>query len=88
MYVIIVYDVEQSRVPKVCQYLKRWLNWVQNSVFEGELRESQLERIKRDLLDLIDHEYDSVYIYKLPHRKLIRKEVLGIEKAMVETFLI
>jgi len=46
MYVIIVYDIDQSRVAKVCQYLRRWLHWVQNSTFEGELTESQLERIK------------------------------------------
>ena len=88
MYVVIVYDVEQSRVAKVCQYLRRWLHWVQNSAFEGELTESQLKRIKTDLLNLIDPEYDSIYIYRLPHQKFVKKEVLGIEKAMVETFLI
>ncbi|MGB9825625.1 MAG: CRISPR-associated endonuclease Cas2 [Desulfofundulus sp.] len=37
MYVIIVYDVGQSRVAKVCQYFKRFLHWVQNSAFEGEI---------------------------------------------------
>jgi CRISPR-associated protein Cas2 len=47
MYVVIVYDVEQTRVAKVCQYLRRWLHWVQNSAFEGELTEAQLERSRR-----------------------------------------
>ena len=88
MYVVIVYDVEQSRVAKVCQYLRRWLHWVQNSAFEGELTESQLERIKTDLLDIIDREYDSIYIYKFPNKKFVRKEVLGIERAITETILI
>ena len=30
MYVIIVYDVEQKRVQKVCNFLRRYLCWVQN----------------------------------------------------------
>lgn len=87
MYVVIVYDIEQSRVAKVCQYLRRFLHWVQNSAFEGELTESQLERIKADLRDMIDLDYDSVYIYRLPDRSVIRKEVIGQEKAITDVFL-
>ncbi|MFN4179503.1 MAG: CRISPR-associated endonuclease Cas2 [Armatimonadota bacterium] len=87
MYVVIVYDVEQSRVAKVCQYLRRFLHWVQNSAFEGELTESQLERIKVDLRDMIDLDYDSVYIYRLPDRNVVRKEVIGQEKAITNAFL-
>ncbi len=87
MYVVIVYDVEQSRVAKVCQYLRRFLHWVQNSAFEGELTESQLERIKADLREMIDLDYDSVYIYRLPDRNVVRKEVIGQEKAITEAFL-
>jgi len=87
VYVVIVYDVEQSRVAKVCQYLRRWLHWVQNSAFEGELSEAQLERIKAELRDLIDPNYDSVYIYRLPDRKFVQKDVLGQEKAITEAFL-
>ncbi|MCX7969916.1 MAG: CRISPR-associated endonuclease Cas2 [Armatimonadetes bacterium] len=87
MYVVIVYDVEQSRVAKVCQYLRRFLHWVQNSAFEGELTESQLERIKADLRDMIDLDYDSVYIYRLPDRSIVRKEVIGQEKAITDVFL-
>ncbi|MFN3422493.1 MAG: CRISPR-associated endonuclease Cas2 [Armatimonadota bacterium] len=87
MYVVIVYDVEQSRVAKVCQYLRRFLHWVQNSAFEGELTESQLERIKGDLRDMIDLDYDSVYIYRLPDRNVVRKEVIGQEKAITDAFL-
>jgi len=87
MYVLLVYDVEQARVAKVCQYLRRWLHWVQNSAFEGEISEAQLERIKADLQDLIDPDYDSVYIYRLPGKEFVRKEVLGQEKAFTDTFL-
>ena len=87
MYVVIVYDVEQSRVARVCQYLRRFLHWVQNSAFEGELTESQLERIKQELSELIDPEYDSVYIYPLPDRKFVKRDVIGQEKAPIEAFI-
>lgn len=87
MYVVIVYDVEQSRVAKVCQYLRRFLHWVQNSAFEGELTEAQLERIKASLREIIDLDYDSIYIYRLPDKRFLRKEVLGQEKAITEMFL-
>lgn len=87
MYVNIVYDVEQARVAKVCQYLRRFLHWVQNSAFEGELSESQLERLKLGLKNLIDPDYDSVYIYRLPHKKYLRKEIMGQEKALIDQIL-
>ncbi len=74
-------------MTKVCQYLRRFLTWVQNSAFEGELTEGQLERIKVELDDLIDTTYDSVYIYLLPDKKFVRKEVLGQAKAITEPFL-
>lgn len=87
MYVIIVYDVEQARVAKVCQYLRRFLHWVQNSAFEGELTEAQLERVKMGLREIIDPDFDSVYIYRFPHKKYLRKEVVGQAKAPTEQFL-
>jgi CRISPR-associated protein Cas2 len=37
MHIILVYDVGEERVGKVCNYLKRYLPRVQNSVFEGDL---------------------------------------------------
>ncbi len=87
MYVIIVYDVEQERVARVCQFLRRFLHWVQNSAFEGELSESQLETIKARLGKILDLDKDSVYIYRLPDRKYLRKEVIGQEKALIEAIL-
>ncbi|MBT9252207.1 MAG: CRISPR-associated endonuclease Cas2 [Brockia lithotrophica] len=87
MYVIVVYDVEQARVAKVCRYLRRFLHWVQNSAFEGELTEAQLKRVKNELNRLINPQTDSVYIYRLPGKKWIKKEVLGQEKNGYQYFL-
>jgi len=60
---------------------------VQNNAFEGELTGAQLERIKAGLSDLIDQDYDSVYIYRLPDKKYVQKEVLGLKKALTEILL-
>ena len=35
MYVIAVYDVNQKRVAKMLKLCRRYLHWIQNSVFEG-----------------------------------------------------
>lgn len=87
MYVIVVYDVDQARVGKVCQFLRRFLHWVQNSAFEGFLTESQLERVKEGLKDLIDKEYDSIYIYKLPDNRWLKREVIGQEKRRMDRII-
>ncbi len=80
MYVIIVYDVNIKRVNKVCQFLRRYLNWVQNSVFEGELTESELMRIEIGLKEIIDESEDSIVIYILPNEKVINKRFIGTKK--------
>ena len=85
MYVVIVYDVNVSRVNKVKKFLRQYLHWVQNSVFEGEITLAEFERIKEGLLDLIDENEDSVIIYKL--RSKPKRESLGIEKNPLEDII-
>lgn len=87
LYVVIVYDVDVARVPKVCKFLRRYLHWVQNSVFEGELRESQLEEVRAALRELIDPTSDSVYIYRVRDAKWIDKEILGQERSPTEAII-
>ncbi|KAA0015087.1 MAG: CRISPR-associated endonuclease Cas2 [Thermoplasmata archaeon] len=81
MYVVVVYDVGVDRVSKVCHFLRRYLNWIQNSVFEGELTESQLMEVKAGLKQLIDKKEDSVRIYRFRCRDVVKVDVVGIEKA-------
>jgi len=81
MYVIIVYDVSVSRVNKVCQFLRQYLNWVQNSVFEGELTESELKRVEIGIKEIIDENEDSIIIYSFQAQKFLQKEHIGIKKA-------
>lgn len=87
MYVIVVYDVEQERVDKVCRLLRRYLRWVQNSAFEGELTESQLEGLKESLKAIIDAEKDSAYFYVLRDAKWMKKEIVGRNKGSVDYLL-
>ena len=84
MYVIIVYDINVERVNKVKAYLRQHLFWIQNSVFEGELTESEFEIVYKELLKIIDEDVDSIIIYKLRMQELLNREVLGVEKAPIE----
>ena len=79
MYLVIVYDINVNRVNKVHKFLKSYLHWQQNSVFEGKITKSQYYEIIEKLEDLIDNEEDSIIIYKFPS-KYLEKKVLGIEK--------
>ncbi len=81
MYVIIVYDVSVDRVGKVCQFLRRYLNWIQNSVFEGELSRAQLREVEIRLKDLVDLGEDSVVIYCMRTDQAFKRRVIGVEKA-------
>jgi CRISPR-associated protein Cas2 len=87
MYIVVVYDVEQGRVNRVCQLLRRYLHWVQNSAFEGELSEAQLERLKSELSEIIDREKDSAYFYILEDVRWLRKEVLGRNRGSIDNLL-
>lgn len=87
MYVIIVYDIKVERVNKVKSFLRQYLFWIQNSVFEGEASESEFKIIYDGLMRIIDTEVDSVIIYKLRMADVMNREVLGIEKAPIDEIL-
>ncbi len=86
MYLVIVYDVNVDRVNKVHKFLKAYLHWQQNSVFEGKVTKSQYNDIVNKLNRLIDEDEDSIIIYKFPY-KYLEKKVLGIEKNPI-TFIL
>ena len=80
MFVILVYDIQEKRVAKVLKTCRRYLNWVQNSVFEGELTPAKLEKLKGDLKKIIKKEKDSVLIYQFRTLKYSKREIMGLEK--------
>lgn len=87
MYAIIVYDIKVDRVNKVKGYLRKHLNWIQNSVFEGDVTQSELEEIKKGLKEIINKKEDSVIIFVVRSEKAFKRQVLGIEKAPVSGIL-
>jgi CRISPR-associated protein Cas2 len=87
MYVIIVYDVEQKRVTKVMKFLRRFLTWVQNSVFEGETTEAKFKEIQMGLKKLINKDKDSIVSYQMESEKNFKRSVLGLEKNPTDTMI-
>ena len=86
MYMIIFYKGNVDRVNKVNKFLKAYLHWQQNSVFEGKVTKSQYNEIIDKLNKLTDEDEDSVIIYKFPY-KYLEKRVLGIEKNPISFIL-
>lgn len=87
MYVIAVYDVGQKRVAKMLKLCRRYLNWIQNSVFEGEITEAKLLEFKYEATLLMDEETDSLIIFKTRQEKWLDKEIVGKERQNLGTFL-
>ena len=80
VYIILVYDISVKRVNKVHKYLKQYLYWRQNSVFEGELSASGFSMLKAGLLDIIEVDEDMVIFYTVKSESYMKTEILGTEK--------
>lgn len=87
MYVILTYDVDESRCSKVCNYLRTYLHRVQNSVFEGELTEAKMARMKAGLREKIDCDVDSVLLWVLRDVKWAERETMGLERHPISNIL-
>lgn len=87
MYVIAVYDCGQKRVGKMLKLCRRYLNWIQNSVFEGEITEVRLEELKTAAQNIMNEEKDSFIIFKTRQEKWLDKEVVGKERNSLSNFL-
>ena len=86
MYVILVYDVDQKRTSKMLKLCRRYLSWIQNSVFEGEISEVQLKQLTLEAKRVMEDE-DSLIVFKSREEKWLQKEIIGDEKASVSNFL-
>ncbi|WP_212003199.1 CRISPR-associated endonuclease Cas2 [Chitinophaga sp. HK235] len=84
MYIILVYDIDQKRVGKMLKLCRRYLNWIQNSVFEGELTEVKLKELLLKAKEIIDPSYDSIIIFSSRQEKWLDKQVVGLEKNNLE----
>ena len=81
MFVILYYDIAQGRCQKALKICRKYLTWVQNSVFEGEVSEADLEALVHELNNLINPDKeDSVIIYTFRTKKYIERKVYGKDK--------
>ena len=87
MFIIMVYDVNQSRVTKVLNIARKYLNWVQNSVLEGELTDAKYEKLKAEVTKKIKLEEDSVIFYILRTTRYTEREIIGVEKGGHQTII-
>ena len=94
MYVILVYDINledkegQKILRNVFKICKKYLVHIQNSVFEGELLESQAMKLKAELDKYIREDKDSVIVFKSRNKRWLDKEFLGkIEDDKTDNFL-
>lgn len=87
MYVVLVYDVGEKRVAKMLKLCRKYLNWIQNSVFEGEITEVKLKELKSKAKLIMTEETDSLIIFSGRDEKWLDKEIIGNERASIDTFL-
>lgn len=69
---------------KLC---RRYLNWIQNSVFEGELSEVKLKELIHAAKQIMNPEKDSLIIFSSRQERWLDKEVIGREKNELDNLI-
>lgn len=86
MYVIAIYDVSSERCTKMLKLCRRYLHWVQNSVFEGQLSEVLLKELIHESKKIIK-DNDSFIIFKNTGFRSMDKEIIGTKRSDISQFL-
>lgn len=87
MYVILVYDFGEKRVAKILKLCRQYLNWIQNSVFEGEISEVKLKELVIKAEKFMKKEEDSIIIFSGRTEKWLDKQIVGKEPGKIDNFL-
>jgi len=83
MYIVLMYDIMmdeggakvQRNTFKIC---KKYLTHIQKSVFEGNLTELNLMKLKKELNKYVRDNKDSFIIFKSRDERWLEKEFLGL----------
>ena len=86
MYVIAVYDIGEKRVGKMLKLCRRYLTWIQNSVFDFYFTESRLKALKIEAGKIMEDD-DSFIIFKTRQEKWLDKDIMGKERSGTDNFL-
>ena len=87
MYCILIYDVEAKRTVKLLKLCRKYLNWIQNSVFEGNITEVKLKELILEAKKIMDENYDSLIIFTSRDEKWMYKTIIGVDKNPIDNFL-
>lgn len=87
MYVILVYDFGEKRVGKMLKLCRKYLHWIQDSVFEGEISEVKLKELLHVAHGFMEDDEDSIILFKHPSKVFLEKEVVGKERSNTDVFL-
>ena len=87
MYIILVYDIEEKRVGKMLKLCRKYLNWIQNSVFEGDLTEVKLKELLQFAKKIMKPEKDSIIVFSSREEKWLEKRVIGREKNVLNNII-
>ena len=87
MYVILVYDCGERRVAKMLKLCRKYLNWIQNSVFLFVLSEVRLKELLSSAKKFIDESEDSIIVFKGSNHSSLEKEIVGKERCSIDNFL-
>jgi CRISPR-associated protein Cas2 len=87
MYVILVYDMKQQRVGRMLKLCRRYLHWIQNSVFEGEISEVKLAELLAKARIIMEEDEDSLILFKSRTQQWLEKQVVGQERSSLDTIL-
>lgn len=87
MYVILFYDFGENRVGKMLKLCRKYLSWIQNSVFEGEISEARLKELLYSAKKIIKDSDDSIIIFKGAAKQYLEKQIVGKERCSIDNFL-
>jgi CRISPR-associated protein Cas2 len=87
MYVILVYDIGEKRVGKMLKLCRKYLNWIQNSVFEGEITEVKLKELVLKAKGIMKLEFDSLIIFQTRQEKWLDKQIIGKERSSLDQII-
>lgn len=69
---------------KLC---RKYLNWIQNSVFEGEITPVKLKELKLKAKVIMDIDTDSFIVFESREARWLEKDIIGKERSSLDNFL-
>lgn len=86
LYVVLAYDVQFNRTNLFKSFCRQYLTWVQNSVFEGELKPTQFTILKDTLEDMIT-DGENVRIWTVEDKKFLQLTAIGESASEKSNFI-